>query len=84
MEGTLQDESDFCKSSVILMIECFLLSMFRFNYDPTVQVPAKDYAHVPVSGKDRYKFFRRPIIPFLQQVPPDVLLQSSKLVTTVN
>jgi len=52
--------------------------MFRFNYDPTVQVPPKEYAHVPVSGKDRYKYFRRPIIPFLQQVPPDVLLQSSR------
>lgn len=56
-----------------------LIRYTKFNYDPTVQVPAKDYAHVPVSGKDRYKFFRRPIIPFLQQVPPDVLLQSSKV-----
>ena len=28
-------------------------------------------------------FFRRPIIPFLQQVPPDVLLQSSKLVSII-
>ena len=56
---------------------------FRFNYDPTVQVPPKEHPHVPVSGKDRYKFFRRPIIPFLQQVPPDVLLQSSKLVSMI-
>lgn len=56
-----------------------LIRYTTFNYDPSVQVPAKEYAHVPVSGKDRYKFFRRPIIPFLQQVPPDVLLQSSKL-----
>ncbi|XP_044164773.1 cilia- and flagella-associated protein 91-like isoform X1 [Acropora millepora] len=56
-----------------------LIRYTKFNYDPTVQVPPKEHPHVPVSGKDRYKFFRRPIIPFLQQVPPDVLLQSSKL-----
>ncbi|XP_073255322.1 cilia- and flagella-associated protein 91-like [Porites lutea] len=56
-----------------------LIRYTTFNYDPTVQVPPKDYPHVPVSGQDRYKYFRRPIIPFLQQVPPDVLLQSSRL-----
>jgi len=56
-----------------------LIRYTTFNYDPTVQVPPKEFAHVPVSGKDRYKYFRRPIIPFLQQVPPDVLLQSSRL-----
>ncbi|CAH3188240.1 unnamed protein product [Porites evermanni] len=56
-----------------------LIRYTTFNYDPTVQVPPKDYPHVPVSGQDRYKYFRRPIIPFLQQVPPDVFLQSSRL-----
>ncbi|KAJ7382032.1 Cilia- and flagella-associated protein 91 [Desmophyllum pertusum] len=56
-----------------------LIRYTTFNYDPNVQVPAKHYDKVHVSGHDRYKFFRRPIIPFLQQVPPDVLLQSSRL-----
>lgn len=56
-----------------------LIRYTTFNYDPTVQVPPKQYEKVHVSGQDRYKYFRRPIIPFLQQVPPDVLLQSSKL-----
>ncbi|XP_044167947.1 cilia- and flagella-associated protein 91-like isoform X2 [Acropora millepora] len=46
-----------------------LIRYTKFNYDPTIQVPPKEHSHVPVSGKDRYKFFRRPIIPFLQQVP---------------
>ena len=62
----------------IFMFNCIFIFSVRFNYDPTVQVPPKQYEKVHVSGQDRYKFFRRPIIPFLQQVPPDVLLQSSK------
>lgn len=56
-----------------------LIRYTKFNYDPSVQVPPKHHEKVHVSGTDRYKFFRRPIIPFLQQVPPDVLLQSSKM-----
>ena len=48
---------------------------FRFNYDPSVQIPAKTFDNPKVSGQNRYKYFRRPIIPFLQQVPPEVLLQ---------
>ena len=36
-------------------------------------------AHASVSGVYRYKYSRRPIIPFLQQVPPDVLLQTTRV-----
>lgn len=33
--------------------------LFRFNYDPNVRIPPKHYEKADVSGKDRYKFFRR-------------------------
>jgi hypothetical protein len=33
--------------------------IFRFNYDPSVQVPPKVYPVSDVGGADRYKFFRR-------------------------
>uniref|UniRef100_H2YHN5 Cilia- and flagella-associated protein 91 n=1 Tax=Ciona savignyi TaxID=51511 RepID=H2YHN5_CIOSA len=46
-----------------------------FNYDPSVKIPSVKYEDARVSGQNRYKYFRRPIIPFLQQVPPEVLLQ---------
>nr|XP_039249050.1 cilia- and flagella-associated protein 91-like [Styela clava]XP_039249051.1 cilia- and flagella-associated protein 91-like [Styela clava] len=46
-----------------------------FNYDPTVTVPPKTFPNAEVSGRNRYRYFRRPIIPFLQQVPPEILLQ---------
>ncbi|CAB3979780.1 Hypothetical predicted protein [Paramuricea clavata] len=49
----------------------------KFNYDPSVQVPPKVYPVSDVGGADRYKFFRRPIIPFLQPVPADAILQTS-------
>ncbi|KAL3885253.1 hypothetical protein ACJMK2_025341 [Sinanodonta woodiana] len=55
-----------------------LIRYTTFNYDPTVQVPSKQYAVTEVSGSDRYKFFRRPIIPFLQQIPPEVLLATAR------
>ena len=48
---------------------------YSCNYDPAVAVPAVKYENPKVSGQNRYKYFRRPIIPFLQQVPPEVLLQ---------
>lgn len=46
-----------------------------FNYDPSVSVPTKTFTDPEVSGRNRYRYFRRPIIPFLQQVPPEILLQ---------
>ncbi|ELU06518.1 hypothetical protein CAPTEDRAFT_90714, partial [Capitella teleta] len=49
-----------------------------FNYDPTVQVPPQQFDSAPVSGPNRYKFFRRPIIPFMQQVPPEVFLSNAR------
>ncbi|XP_041373414.1 cilia- and flagella-associated protein 91-like [Gigantopelta aegis] len=48
-----------------------------FNYDPSVQVPPKHFPNAEVTGRNRYKYARRPMIPFLQQVPPEVLLASS-------
>ncbi|XP_022103155.1 cilia- and flagella-associated protein 91-like isoform X1 [Acanthaster planci] len=50
-----------------------------FNYAPDVKLPPVQFAQHDVGGQDRYKFFRRPIIPFLQQVPPEVVLHTSKL-----
>lgn len=55
-----------------------LIRHTTFNYDPSVSVPEKVYQNVDVSGQQRYKFFRRPIIPFLQSVPPDVILADAR------
>lgn len=49
-----------------------------FNYDPNVTVPPKHYANAEVGGRNRYKFFKRPIIPFLQQIPPEVMLATAR------
>ena len=56
----------------------------KFNYDPSVQVPPKVYPVSDVGGADRYKFFRRPIIPFLQPVPADAILQTSNEALTAS
>ncbi|KAI8509247.1 Cilia- and flagella-associated protein 91 [Branchiostoma belcheri] len=56
-----------------------LVRYTTFNYDPSVQIPQVSYPDAEVSGRNRYQYFRRPIIPFLQQVPPDVLLATNKV-----
>ena len=61
-----------CEKQNIFII--MFIHAYRFNYDPTVQVPPKFYPETDAEGKDRYKFFRRPIIPFLPQMPPSVVL----------
>ena len=57
-----------------------LPSLSRFNYAPGLQVPEKTYENPEAGGQNRYKYFRRPIIPFLPQMPPNVLLAPTMLV----
>lgn len=52
----------------------------KFNYDPTVKVPPVYHQDPQVDGQNRYRYFRRPIIPFLQQMPPNVVLEQTKTV----
>lgn len=52
----------------------------RFNYAPDLHVPMKTYDRPGVGGKNRYKYFRRPIIPFLPQMPPNVVLAPTRSV----
>ena len=70
----LLDQKYHLRSNTNILFTARIL-FFRFNYDPSVQIPAKTFENPKVSGQNRYKYFRRPIIPFLQQVPPEVLLQ---------
>ncbi|XP_012944765.1 cilia- and flagella-associated protein 91 [Aplysia californica] len=52
-----------------------------FNYDPNVQVPKQDltdFHNADVIGRNRFLYAKRPIIPFLQQVPPEVLLATAR------
>lgn len=48
----------------------------QFNYDPSVKVPSKSYDN-PDMSRNRYKFFKRPNIPFMQNVP-DVVLAGTR------
>lgn len=57
------------------------LCICRFTYDPSVQVPPKEYPKAEVAGTNRYKYFRRPIIPFLPQMPPNVVLAPTRYTT---
>ncbi|XP_043927435.1 cilia- and flagella-associated protein 91 [Protopterus annectens] len=44
----------------------------------SVQIPLKFHADPEISGKNRYKYFERPLIPFIQQIPPNVVLQMAR------
>lgn len=41
-----------------------------------IQIPGQTYETAHVDGGDRYKFSRRPIIPFLSTIPPYVVLDN--------
>jgi hypothetical protein len=43
-----------------------------------VAVPSKHYPETDVDGRNRYRYFRRPIIPFLPQLPPNVVLAPTR------
>ncbi|XP_067928775.1 cilia- and flagella-associated protein 91-like [Watersipora subatra] len=55
-----------------------LIRHTTFNYEPCTKVPPKTFADAEVSGRNRAKYFKRPHIPFLQQIAPDVLLASAR------
>lgn len=57
-----------------------LIRYKTFNYAPGVTIPKQTFQNAEVGGRNRYKYFRRPLIPFLQQwLQPDVVLQTSNI-----
>ncbi|CAG5116047.1 unnamed protein product [Candidula unifasciata] len=57
-----------------------LMRYKTFNYDPC-QVPScnlTEFNSADVTGRNLYRYFRKPIIPFLQQVPPEVIFAASR------
>lgn len=48
------------------------LHMSRVNWNFTAQAQTASVAGEVISGTNRFKFFKRPVVPFLQQVPPEV------------
>eukprot|EP01135_Chromosphaera_perkinsii_P012450 Nk52_evm61s2657 gene=Nk52_evmTU61s2657 len=46
-------------------------------YVPDLKVPQKQYERAEVTGKNRYKYFKRPIIPYMTSIPAEVLLSES-------
>lgn len=53
---------------------CMCVCVCRFNYDPSVRVPEQHFLPSNARSTDRYKYFFRPVIPFMAQVPPNVIL----------
>ncbi|XP_075818535.1 cilia- and flagella-associated protein 91 [Microtus pennsylvanicus] len=47
--------------------------------DASFQMPKEEYEDADVSGRNRYKFFDRPFLPFLQQMPLNVVLAPVKI-----
>ncbi|KAM7322104.1 hypothetical protein ACRRTK_018945 [Alexandromys fortis] len=47
--------------------------------DASFQMPKEEYKDADVSGRNRYKFFDRPFLPFLQQMPLNVVLAPAKI-----
>ncbi|CAK6441685.1 unnamed protein product [Pipistrellus nathusii] len=46
-------------------------------YDTSFQMPKEVYEDPDVTGKNRYKYFERPFLPYYQETPPHVVLAST-------
>lgn len=47
-------------------------------YNPAIKIHDSICDHPDVSGKNFYKYFKRPLIPFSQHIPPEVVLAIPK------
>jgi hypothetical protein len=52
--------------------------MFRFTGNEAFVVPTRTYEHVEVGGRERAKFFRKPLIPFMENIQPLVVLDTGR------
>ncbi|XP_042190220.1 cilia- and flagella-associated protein 91 [Callorhinchus milii] len=48
------------------------------THNSSVEVPQKIREDPEVNGRNRYKYFTRPIIPFVQHLPTEVILEMSR------
>lgn len=57
--------------------------MFSFTGNEAFVVPPRAYEHVEVGGRERAKFFRKPLVPFMENVQPLVVLDTGRTSNTV-
>jgi hypothetical protein len=55
--------------------------MFRFTGNEAFVVPPRNYENVEVGGRERAKFFRKPLIPFMETIQPLVVLDTGRSTT---
>lgn len=49
-----------------------------FTGNDAFVVPPRSFAHVDVGGRERAKFFRKPLVPFMEAIQPLVVLDTSR------
>jgi hypothetical protein len=55
--------------------------IFSFTGNEAFVVPTRTYDHVDVGGRERSKFFRKPLVPFMENVQPLVVLDTGRSTT---
>jgi len=58
-----------------------ILYIFSFTGNEAFVVPPRTYENVDVGGRERAKFFRKPLIPFMENIQPFVVLDTGRSVT---
>ncbi|CAF1259261.1 unnamed protein product [Rotaria sordida] len=54
-----------------------------FTGNEAFVVPPRTYEHVDVGGRERAKFFRKPLVPFMENIQPLVVLDTGRSTTGV-
>lgn len=56
----------------------------RQTYDPNFMLPKRVFAKDSIEGSTRYRYFRRPIIPYITSVAPEVILAKPSVESTMD
>ncbi|ELR49282.1 AMY-1-associating protein expressed in testis 1 [Bos mutus] len=68
----------FSASIQVHFLETCNQSTFSDRIDASFQMPKEVYEDPDVTGKNRYKYFERPFLPFYQQMPFNVVFASTR------
>jgi len=65
----------------LFLFSYIILYIFSFTGNEAFVVPPRTYEHVDVGGRERAKFFRKPLVPFMENIQPLVVLDTGRSTT---
>lgn len=58
-----------------------IIFVYSFTGNEAFVVPPRTFEHVDVGGRERAKYFRKPLVPFMENAQPLVVLDTGRMTT---